>query len=332
MDAPTKRASIELTDLTKTFGEFRAVDGLNLVIEPGEIFGLLGPNGAGKTTTLKMLTTLLRPTRGTAKVCGYDILTQPFEVRSQIGYIPQERTLDKYLTAREHLMLFADLYHIPAATAREREQFLLNLVDLAERADEETRGFSGGMKKRLEIACSLLHRPAVLFMDEPTLGLDIQSRSRIWEYVRDLRKSGMTVVLTTNYLDEADLLCDRLAIIDGGKVVASGTPAKLRESLEGDIIRLRISAASAGKASQAAAILKAFPFVRDTRQEGELFHVRIAPHDLALAEVIREFHKAGIELETIQYQHPTLEEVFVHYAGRRMKEDDRRLSKPAAAA
>ena len=326
-----KHASIELVDLTKSYGEVFAVNGLNLTIEPGEIFGLLGPNGAGKTTTLKMLTTLLRPTRGTAKVCGYDILTQPFEVRSQIGYIPQERTLDKYLTAREHLMLFSDLYHIPAETAKTRGEFLLDLVELSDRADEETKGFSGGMKKRLEIACSLLHQPAVLFMDEPTLGLDIQSSSRIWDYVRDLRKSGMTVVLTTNYLDEADLLCDRLAIIDCGKLVASGTPAKLRESLEGDIIRLRVSEVSSDKVAEAAGILKSFPFVRESRQDGHVFNVRIAPHDLALAEVIREFHKAGIELETIQYQHPTLEEVFVHYAGHKMREEQRRLGAAATA-
>ncbi|MBI5198195.1 MAG: ATP-binding cassette domain-containing protein [Nitrospirae bacterium] len=313
--------AIEAVDLTKTFGEIRAVDGLNLTIASGEIFGLLGPNGAGKTTILKMLTTLLSPTRGTARVFGYDILTQAFEVRRQIGYIPQERTLDRYLTAREHLRLFADLYHLSPKAARERAEFLLRLVDLTDRADEETRGFSGGMKKRLEIACGLIHQPAILFLDEPTLGLDIQSRSRIWEYIRELRKTGMTIVLTTNYLDEADLLCNRLAIIDGGRMVTTGTPAQLRESLEGDIIWLRLEESSSAKSGQVSGILKSFPFVRDLRQEGRAFHVRIAPHELALVDIIREFHKAGVELEAIRYQHPTLEEVFVHYAGHGIKEE-----------
>jgi ABC-2 type transport system ATP-binding protein len=314
-------SAIELIDLTKTYGDFTAVNALNFSIDAGEIFGLLGPNGAGKTTTLKMLTTLLRPTSGTAKVCGFDIREQAFEVRTQIGYIPQERTLDRYLTAREHLALFADLYHIPAQTARERGEFLLDLVDLSDRADEETRAFSGGMKKRLEIACGLIHQPRVLFMDEPTLGLDVQSRSRVWDYVREMRKTGMTVVLTTNYLDEADLLCHRLAIIDGGNIVASGTPAQLRESLEGDIIWLRLADAASGEA--AVRLLKSFPFVRDCRQEGTAFHARIAPYPMALADVIREFHTAAIEIEEIRYQHPTLEEVFMHYAGHGMKEGQR---------
>jgi ABC-2 type transport system ATP-binding protein len=312
---------IETTDLTKTFDDVHAVEGIHLTIQKGEIFGLLGPNGAGKTTTLKMLTTLLRPTRGTARVMGFDILSQAVEVRKQIGYIPQERTLDRYLTGREHLRLFADLYHIPAKVAREQEDFLLNLVELTDKADLETRGYSGGMKKRLEIACGLMHHPAVLFLDEPTLGLDIQSRSRIWEYIRELRKSGVTVVLTTNYLDEADLLCDRLAIIDGGKVAVVGSPAELRQSLEGDTVWLRLDSVSIIRKEEAAVILKAFPFVRDIRQENGTFHVRIAPHDLALADIIREFHKAGIGLEAIRYQHPTLEEVFIHYAGHKIKEE-----------
>ncbi|MBI4715418.1 MAG: ATP-binding cassette domain-containing protein [Nitrospirae bacterium] len=312
---------IEIEDLTRTFGELKAVDGLNLSIAAGEIFGLLGPNGAGKTTTLKMLTTLLRPTRGTARILGFDILAQPVEVRRQIGYIPQERTLDRYLTGREHLRLFADLYHLSPKVARERETFLLDLVDLTDKADGETRNYSGGMKKRLEIACGLMHHPKVLFLDEPTLGLDIQSRSRVWDHIRDLRKTGMTVVLTTNYLDEADLLCDRLAIIDGGKVVVTGTPGRLRQSLEGDIVWFRLEEGSAARGEEVSALLSSFPFVRNVRREDRAFHVRIAPNEPALADLIREFHKAGLGLEAIRYQHPTLEEVFIHYAGHRIKED-----------
>jgi ABC-2 type transport system ATP-binding protein len=317
-----ERLVIETTDLSKTFGEFKAVEGVGLKIRQGEIFGLLGPNGAGKTTTLKMLTTLLKPSRGTAKIMGYEVSAQPTEVRRQIGYIPQERTLDKYLTAREHLRLFADLYHIPLKTARERETFLLDLVDLTDRADEEASSYSGGMKKRLEIACGLMHQPAILFLDEPTLGLDIQSRSRVWDYIRDLRKTGMTVVMTTNYLDEADLLCDRLAIIDGGKVVIVGSPEELRQSLEGDIVWIRLDNASSGKEMEVTRLLKDFPFVRDVRkQENRAFRVRIAPSELALADIIRAFHDAGFGLESIRYQHPTLEEVFIHYAGHKIKEE-----------
>jgi ABC-2 type transport system ATP-binding protein len=219
---------VEAVDLVQDFGQVRALDGASFTVGRGEIFGLLGPNGAGKTTTMRILLTLLRPTGGQARVAGLDVLAEPVAVRGRVGWVPQEKTADPLLTSRENLMFMAGLYHLSARAARRRTADLLDLAGLAEHAGRLARDLSGGMVRRLELAMGLVHLPAVLFLDEPTLGLDVTVRRSLWAYVREIRRSGTTIVLTTHYLDEADALCDRVAIIDHGRIVAAGPPAELK--------------------------------------------------------------------------------------------------------
>ncbi len=216
--------------LQKRYGTTEAVKGVSLEIAEGEIYGLLGPNGAGKTSLIKMLVTLSKPTGGKASVCGHDVEGDPDAVRRVIGYVTQEVSIDRVLTAREHLYLYAKLYHLPTHEIPGRVDEILAMVELSDRADEVVGKFSGGMKKRLDLACGLVHRPKVLFLDEPTLGLDIQTRHRLWEYLRRLKGEGMTMILTTHYLDEADQLCDRVGIIDQGKMMVEGVPSALKAS------------------------------------------------------------------------------------------------------
>jgi ABC-2 type transport system ATP-binding protein len=222
-------------------GDIRAVDGINFTVEEGEIFGFLGPNGAGKTTTISMLCTLLRPTAGTASVDGKDVIKEATKVRQVIGLVPQELTVDDELSGRENMMLQADLYNVPIKEAKERIEELLKMVRLEDAAERMVKTYSGGMRKRLEIAEGLIHRPKVLFLDEPTLGLDVQTRAAIWEHIRHLRSEfKMTILMTTHYLEEADNLCDRIALIDHGKLVALDTPATLKRSLGGDVISMTL--------------------------------------------------------------------------------------------
>ncbi|MPZ27422.1 MAG: ATP-binding cassette domain-containing protein [Micromonosporaceae bacterium] len=221
-------AVIEVTDLTRDFGATRALDGASFAVRPGEIFGLLGPNGAGKTTAIRILLTLLRPTAGEVRVAGTDVASRPVAVRRLVGWVPQERAVDPLLTARENLRFIAGLYHLGAADRHRRAAELLALVELTEHADRLVRDYSGGMRRRLELAMGMVHVPAVLVLDEPTLGLDLASRRRLWRQVRRVRATGTTVLLTTHYLDEADLLCDRVALIDKGQIRAVDTPARLK--------------------------------------------------------------------------------------------------------
>ncbi|MEO6201646.1 MAG: ATP-binding cassette domain-containing protein, partial [Nitrospirales bacterium] len=232
--------AIEVKGLGKTYDTVTAVKDLSLSVMQGEIFGLLGPNGAGKSTTLRILITTLTPTSGTATIFGHDVVKEADTIRRMIGYVPQERAIDRFLTGREHLLLLADLYHLPKNEALTRIASLLKLVDLEEHADRVAKGYSGGMKRKLDIACGLLPNPKALFLDEPTLGLDVQSRLNIWQYLRQLREQGMTIVMTTNYLDEADQLCDRIAIIDRGEIRAIGSPKDLKASLGGDGVWLTL--------------------------------------------------------------------------------------------
>src|SRR5512136_2684698 len=229
--------AIETKDLVKRFEDVEAVKGINLEIEEGEIFGLLGPNGAGKTTTISMLCTILKPSSGNATVNGFDIVREANKVRKSIGIIFQEPSIDDRLTGRENLEMHANLYGVPAKEQKTRINEVLKLVDLEDRADSLMRTYSGGMRRRLEIGRGLVHRPKVLFLDEPTLGLDPQTREHIWSYIKELNKrENITMILTTHYMDEADRLCDRIAIIDYGKIVALDKPERLKEQLEGDII------------------------------------------------------------------------------------------------
>jgi ABC-2 type transport system ATP-binding protein len=254
--------AIQVSHFSKSYDSHQAVSDISFQVYQGEIFGLLGPNGAGKSTTLRTLITLLAPTAGSATVLGHDTVREADVVRGLIGYVPQERAIDRFLTGKEHLELLAALYHLPKAVASARIAELLKLVELEAHADRPAKTYSGGMKRKLDIACGLLPNPKILFLDEPTLGLDVQSRLRIWDYVRMLKARGMTIVMTTNYLDEADQLCDRIAIIDQGKVKTIGSPAELKVGLGGDIVSVTLK--HAGTAGALESALKGQPSTKDS--------------------------------------------------------------------
>jgi ABC-2 type transport system ATP-binding protein len=316
-----RAVAIETVKLRKTYGSLTAIDDLTFQVAAGEVFGLLGPNGAGKSTTLRILITLLRPTSGQAIVLGHDVAKEPDTVRRLIGYVPQERAIDRFLTGREHLLLLADLYHLPKDEARRRIPELLKLVDLEARADLPARTYSGGMKRKLDIACGLLPNPKVVFLDEPTLGLDVQSRLRIWDYVRQLKARGITIVMTTNYLDEADQLCDRLAIIDGGRIKAMGSPSELKTGLGGDIVSLTIGAADAGRADALAAALRALPMVRAVNPKPAGLDIRVESSEKALPAVLEASNRVGCRLELVDYHRPRLDDVFVAHTGHAIRNE-----------
>ncbi|VVB57553.1 Trehalose/maltose import ATP-binding protein MalK [uncultured archaeon] len=307
--------SIQIRNLTKSFGKLTAVDRLSLDIEKGEIFGLLGPNGAGKTTLLSMLAVLMTPTSGTATVDGNDIVKAPLAVRKCIGMVFQGGSLDNLLTARENLQLHAKLYGVPMEVREQRIAEALELVELTSRANDRAGNFSGGMKRRLEIARALLHRPAVLFLDEPTVGLDPQTREHIWSYIKKLaRAEEMTIILTTHYMEEADLLCDRIALIDRGKIVALDTPDGLKRRMGGD--RVKLGCAKACSAAMLARIKK-FPFVKSVSQEdGQLvLVVNNAPKHL------QKLLKIVGDVEEVHVLPASLNEVFLQYTGREIRDE-----------
>ncbi len=316
-----RAVAIETVKLRKTYGSLTAIDDLTFQVAAGEVFGLLGPNGAGKSTTLRILITLLRPTSGQAIVLGHDVAKEPDTVRRLIGYVPQERAIDRFLTGREHLLLLADLYHLPKDEARRRIPELLKLVDLEDRADLPAKTYSGGMKRKLDIACGLLPNPKVVFLDEPTLGLDVQSRLRIWDYVRQLKARGITIVMTTNYLEEADQLGDRLAIIDGGRIKAMGSPSELKAGLGGDIVSLTIGAADAGRTDALAAALRALPMVRAVNPKPAGLDIRVESSEKALPAVLEASNRVGCRLELVDYHRPRLDDVFVAHTGHAIRSE-----------
>ncbi|HUR68035.1 MAG TPA: ATP-binding cassette domain-containing protein [Candidatus Thermoplasmatota archaeon] len=305
---------IQTRGLRKVFKgkkEVVAVDGIDLDIARGEIFGLLGPNGAGKSTTLSMLVTIQRPTAGTATVAGIDVRDRPGDVRKNVGIVFQEPSLDTLLTARENLLLHGRLYGVRPEHLSKRTEEMLTLVQLNDRADDLVKKFSGGMKRRLEIARGLMHAPAVLFLDEPTLGLDPATRERIWEHIRELRtKSGTTIVLTTHYMEEADSLCDRIAIIDQGKIVAMDTPAKLKASLGGDTVIL-----VAPHADRDA--LRALPFVKKLEEKDGKLLLTVDNGARSIAKIIAV---AG-DVQSVELRQPRLEDVFIAKTGRGLREE-----------
>jgi ABC-2 type transport system ATP-binding protein len=315
--------AIEIRNLKKTFGEKTVVENLTLDVEKGEVFGLLGPNGAGKTTTIRTILTLLKPTEGEVKVWGHDVVTQPREVRQVLGYVPQEKAVDRYLTGREHLILVADLYHLTRPEAKKRIEEALALVDLSQKADELVNNYSGGMKKKLDIACGLIPNPKILVMDEPTLGLDVESRIRIWEYIRQLQKAGLTILMTTNYLDEADQLCDRIAILDRGRLVALGEPEELKKGLGGDRVTVQFGPLQDRLGEIAASLKKDLPFVNGIKvlPASHEMEIRVTSNEEALAPLIQKIHQHGHPILAIQYSRPTLEDVFITYTGHKIKED-----------
>jgi ABC-2 type transport system ATP-binding protein len=313
-----RAVAIEVSSLSKSYDGHKAVEDLSFQVYRGEIFGLLGPNGAGKSTTLRSLITLLRPTSGFARVLGHDTVKDADVVRHLIGYVPQERAIDRFLTGREHLELLAALYHLPKAEGTRRIGELLKLVELEAHADRPAKTYSGGMKRKLDIACGLLPNPQILFLDEPTLGLDVQSRLRIWDYVRMLKKQGMTVVMTTNYLDEADQLCDRLAIIDAGKIKTLGSPTELKVGLGGDIVALTIH--EANRLPALAEALKGLPAIRAVNITARGLDIRVESPEKVLPAILETASRLDCRVEFIEYHRPRLDDVFIAHTGRRIED------------
>jgi ABC-2 type transport system ATP-binding protein len=309
---------IQTIDLTRRFGALTAVDRLNISVDHGEIFGLLGPNGAGKTTTISMLCTILRPTSGTAKINGFDIIKQANQVRKSIGIVFQDPSVDDRLTGRENLFLHANLYDVPTSEQKTRIDKVLKLVELEDRADDILRTYSGGMRRRLEIARGLIHYPKVLFLDEPTLGLDPQTRDHIWTYIKELKEThDITIVLTTHYMEEADKLSDRVAIIDYGKIVASDTPAQLKKTLQGDVIT--ITTKNPEKLSK---VLTEKLNVQKTRVIGNKLGLTVHNGSELLPRIVETAEENKMKVEAVVLREPSLEDVFLHYTGRAIRPEE----------
>ncbi|GAA2548911.1 ATP-binding cassette domain-containing protein [Winogradskya consettensis] len=308
---------IKTLGLRKSFttrhGTVDAVRGVDLTVDEGEIFGFLGPNGAGKTTTLRMLATLMKPDGGEATIAGVDLLEDPGEVRRRIGYVAQGGSTLDDSTAREELVLQARLYGVSKSEARARTARILDSFQLTEYAERKCKTYSGGQRRRVDIALGIIHEPKIVFLDEPTTGLDPQSRAHMWDEVRRLRDEGMTIFITTHYLDEADALCDRISIMDNGAIVASGTPASLKKEISGDVVRVGVALPAA-----AAAALSDFP-----RVELHDDSVRLYVEDgaTAIPLVIRALDSAGVALGTIELHRPSLDDVFLTKTGRSLREN-----------
>ncbi len=313
-------AAIQTTDLTKQFGSFTAVDGVSFEVRRGEVFGLLGPNGAGKTTLVRMLTTLLPPSGGKAVVAGQDVIRHPTRVRERIGVIPQALTSDLDLTGWENIDIYGEFYDVPRRMRHERAQRLLEMVGLRERARDLVATYSGGMRRRLEIARGLIHSPEVLFLDEPTIGLDPQSRRAVWDLLETLRKeSEITISLTTHYMDEAEQLCDRIAIVDHGKIIALDTPTGLKRMVEGaDRVDLEVE----GDAAAMAAMLKQEPYLREIEVTGPgklTLGADDGPH--VVPKIIDRVESAGARVASISVHRLSLEDVFIRFTGRSLRDE-----------
>ncbi len=294
-----------------------AVAGIDLSVRAGEVFGFLGPNGAGKTTSLRMLCTLLPPTSGEATVAGHDLRRSPQKVREGVGYVGQRGGSDPQLTGRAELVLQGRLYGMGNAQARARAAELVAQLELADCADRVSGTYSGGQRRRLDIAIGLMHGPRLLFLDEPTTGLDPQSRARLWDELKRLRDQGTSIFLTTHYLEEADALCDRLAIIDHGRIVAEGTPEDLKRQVAGDLVTVGV----AGDRNRALEVLRSQSFVRDaSADEGDLIRLYVERGEIAMPAILRVLDTAGLELKTISLTRPSLDDVFLKQTGRSLRE------------
>jgi ABC-2 type transport system ATP-binding protein len=310
--------AIAVEGLERAFGDVKAVQGIDLAVEEGEIYGFLGPNGAGKTTTVRMLTTLLLPTGGRAAVAGHDIVAAARAVRATIGVALQEAALDPLMTGRELIRLQATLQGIPGAEGRRRADALLERVDLSAAADRRVGTYSGGMQRRLDLAAALVHEPRVLFLDEPTTGLDPVSRKTIWNEVRALNDAGTTVFLTTQYLEEADQLADRVGIIDNGRIVAAGTPDTLKAEIGNPHLALQLADGSIAEAEEACREIGALLPPTDART----LLVEVANGAADIPRVVLALDEAGIAVESLELVQPTLDDVFVTKTGHRLREDD----------
>ena len=318
---PTSGPMIETNDLRRTFKsrktEVEAVRGVDLSVGTGEIFGFLGPNGAGKTTTLRMLATLLTPTAGSATVAGADLRREPQTVRERIGYVPQGGSTDPAETGRGELVIQGRLYGMSMAQAQARAREVLASLDLESAADRSTSTYSGGMKRRLDVGLGIVHRPAVLFLDEPTTGLDPQARARMWEEIRNLRAQGTTVFLTTHYLEEADALADRLAIIDQGKIVAEGTADELKRQVAGDVITVGVN----GATERVLETVRLQPFVREASGEDGLVRLYVDQGEAAMPQILRLLDGVGLAPSSIALHRPSLDDVFLIQTGRSLRDE-----------
>lgn len=312
-------SAIKVRELVKKFNGFTAVDSLSFDVPYGELFGLLGPNGAGKTTTINILSTLLKPTSGYAEVAGFDIRNRKDEVRKSIGIVFQDPTLDTKLTGKENLLFHAMLYGIEKEEAEKRIKEVLELVELQDKANTLVEKYSGGMKRRLEIARGLIHRPKVLFLDEPTLGLDAQTRRRIWDYIRNLNKEiGITMILTTHYMEEADYLCDRIAIIDRGKIVAIDNPDNLKNMVGGDVVSIEIE----GDTKNYLEKLKELKWIKSLMVQNGILRMTLEMGERKIPSLINLAEKSGVRVNSVNLRKPSLEDVFLFFTGREMRDEE----------
>ena len=310
--------AISVENLSKIFDKkIVAIDDVNFKVKNGEIFGFLGPNGAGKTTTIKVLTTLLRPTKGKVNVAGFDVIKEPDAVRSSIGIVPQSLTLDDDLKGITNLLLSAKLYHVPDKLAKERAEQLLDMVNLKDAIDRKVETYSGGMRKRLELIVGLIHEPKILFLDEPTLGLDIQTRSVIWEYLKNLNKEKrLTIFITTHYLEEADYLCDRIGIIDKGKIMVVDSPSRLKDELGGDIINIKIN----GEYSEIIESLKQLNHVKKIDIVDQNLRIQVEKGENVLPSILEFINSKGIVVTSVSLAKASLDQVFLKYTGKSLRD------------
>lgn len=310
---------IKVEHLSKSFGNLKAVDDISFEVKEGEIFGFLGPNGAGKTTTINMLTTLLKPTSGRAIVVGYDLSKDANEVRRNVGVVPQEYTSDEEMTGYQNIILCADLYGIPRSDSKPHAKELLILVELEKASERKVSTYSGGMRRRLELASGLINYPKLLFLDEPTLGLDVQTRTAVWKYIKTLKEEyGMTLFMTTHYLEEADSLCDRIAIVDHGHLIKIGTPEELKESIGGDVIIVGIKEIEPDVSNDIAQI----PLVKEVKKTGNNYRIKADQGEDASPQIMDLVRSKGLHVTKISLTKPTLDEAYLEFTGRTLREEE----------
>ena len=313
--------SIETKSLTKSFGDVIAVNDISFSVNSGEIFGFLGPNGAGKSTTMMILTTLLKPTSGQALISEFDVVGNAKKVREKIGYVQQETTVDEYLTGRENLLLQAKLNHIPKNEINSRIDEVLELIELSDKQNDSVVTYSGGMRKRLDIAGGLLHRPKVLFLDEPTVGLDIQTRRKIWEYIKKIHKEfDMTIFLSTHYMEEADNLCDRIGIIDGGKIQVIDSPENMKNAMGNEVISIIMD--DAHNRDSFLSQLKTIEFVKNINEDSTKLTLFVSNGTQVIPKIFQISSELKIKINTISLTRPTLDDVFLSYTGHEIRDDN----------
>ena len=313
--------SVETKSLTKSFGKVIAVNDISFSVKTGEIFGFLGPNGAGKSTTMMILTTLLKPTSGQALISEFNVMSDAKKVRENIGYVQQETTVDEYLTGRENLLLQAKLNHIPKKEINKRIDDILELIELSDKQNESVVTYSGGMRKRLDIAGGLLHRPKVLFLDEPTVGLDIQTRRKIWEYIKKIHTEfNMTIFLSTHYMEEADRLCDRVGIIDGGKIQVIDSPENLKNAMGNEVISIILDENKIHDSFLPK--LKEIEFVKNITEDGAKLTLFVSNGTQVIPKIFQISSELDIKIITISLTRPTLDDVFLSYTGHEIRDDD----------